>query len=61
MIKDVDRQIITEGVETKEQRDKLIRLGCDYCQGFYYSKPIPRDQFIQFVMDFNENKKIVLN
>ena len=37
--------IIAEGVETKEQRDFLIENGCKNMQGYYYSKPIPAEQF----------------
>lgn len=41
---DLARQLeikcLAEGVETKEQRDILAEFGCDYIQGFYYSKPI---------------------
>lgn len=36
---------VAEGVETKEQVDLLRRMGCDLAQGYYYSKPIPPDQF----------------
>lgn len=31
---------IAEGVETKEQGLKLLDIGCDYCQGFYYGEPV---------------------
>lgn len=36
---------VAEGVETKEQKDWLIENGCDVVQGFYYSKPLPREEF----------------
>lgn len=36
---------LVEGVETLEQRDVLRSLGCQYCQGYYYSKPIPVSEF----------------
>ena len=36
---------IAEGVETAEQRDQLISFGCDYLQGFLYSKPVPLNEF----------------
>ena len=38
-------KVIAEGVETAEQRDLLITAGCDYAQGYFYSKPIPTDEF----------------
>jgi predicted signal transduction protein with EAL and GGDEF domain len=32
--------VVSEGVETEEQRDELSRLGCDYLQGFYLARPV---------------------
>lgn len=37
--------VIAEGVETAAQVEILIRSGCDYCQGYYFSKPQPEAQF----------------
>ena len=37
--------VIMEGVETKEQRDALLAMGCDYIQGFYYYGPIDQGAF----------------
>ena len=34
-------KIVAEGVETKDQFEKLLTTGCDYFQGFYFSKPVP--------------------
>ncbi len=36
---------IAEGVETEEQRDLLVSFGCDYAQGFLYSRPVPAKDF----------------
>ncbi len=34
-------QVVAEGVETTAQRDHLRSLGCDFAQGFLYSRPVP--------------------
>jgi len=36
---------IAEGVETEAQRDLLLSFGCDFAQGYLYSKPIPASEF----------------
>ncbi len=38
-------RIIAEGVETKAQKDFMIENGCKNIQGYYYSKPLPANQF----------------
>lgn len=38
-------ETIAEGVETKEQVERLKSFGCDYVQGYYYAKPMPREEF----------------
>ena len=45
MAKRLNINIICEGVETKEQADFLVKLGCNSAQGFLYSKPIPKVEF----------------
>ena len=42
--------VVTEGVETKEQVDKLAQMGCEVYQGYYFSKPIPVSQFEETYM-----------
>ena len=45
MLNELRVKIISEGVETGEQRDFLIRNGCRRCQGFFYHRPMPVDEF----------------
>lgn len=42
-------ETIAEYVETKEQKDKLLELGCDGFQGYYYSKPIALAELIPWM------------
>ena len=50
-------EMVAEGVETEAQRDYLKNIGCDLLQGFLYSKPLPADQAIQFVLEWNRKAK----
>ena len=45
--------IVAEGVETREQLDTMCGLGVEYIQGYYFSKPIPRDRFLKFLEERN--------
>lgn len=38
-------RLIAEGVETKEQMDNLLHLDCEYMQGYYFYKPMPKAEF----------------
>ncbi|WP_294145487.1 EAL domain-containing protein [uncultured Clostridium sp.] len=37
--------VVAEGVETKEQLNRLLETGCDYVQGYYFAKPMPGTEF----------------
>jgi len=41
---------LAEGVETKEQRDLLAKYGCDFIQGYYYSKPVPAEEYEKILL-----------
>lgn len=41
----LDIRVIAEGVETKEQHQFLLDNGCMYFQGYFFSKPLPIDEF----------------
>lgn len=48
MCRDLKIHVVTEGVEEESQISLLTRCGCQIAQGFYYSKPVPVDDFIVF-------------
>ena len=47
MILQLGAHIVAEGVETKEQADFLTERGVNYLQGYYFSKPIPGEAFLE--------------
>ena len=55
MIKELNKKILVEGVETKSQKDLMVQMGADYLQGFYFSKPLPKQDFIEFCSVFNRS------
>ena len=46
-------ELVAEGVETDTQREFLSRLGCDYLQGYLYSRPVGLAEIIAFVRERN--------
>jgi diguanylate cyclase (GGDEF)-like protein len=62
MAHELDKLAIAEGVETKEQADFLISNGCDSVQGYYYSHPLPQQEFLEFVgkQDFHTQRRKAL-
>lgn len=49
MFKDMKLKIVVEGVENKELVDMFSGYDCEYIQGYYYSMPIPKDDFVSFI------------
>lgn len=47
--RNLDMEIVAEGVETKEQSDAFREMGCTYIQGYYYSKPLPKAQYEEYL------------
>jgi EAL domain-containing protein (putative c-di-GMP-specific phosphodiesterase class I) len=42
-------QVVAEGVETREQLAFLRNCGCDSLQGYYFSRPVPAEEFAVLV------------
>ncbi len=44
--KDINFKVLAEGAESKEMVDALTEMGIDYIQGYYFSKPLPKDKMV---------------
>ena len=53
MVKQLGLQTVAEGVESKEQYEEIKNLGIDYIQGFYFSEPLSKNDFISFLSERN--------
>ena len=42
---------LTEGVETKQQFQQLIKMGCSLFQGYYFAKPMPVNEFEKYITE----------
>lgn len=49
LAKSMGMSVVQEGVETKELFDKVVAMGCDVIQGYYYAKAIPLEEFKIFI------------
>ncbi len=53
MIRQMSMKVIAEGVETEEQANMVKSIGVNYIQGYYYSKPLPPNDFLSYLRRFN--------
>ena len=53
----MDMSVVSEGIETKEQVKAMEEMGVEYIQGFYFSKPVPEDSFLEFLIKNNKGSK----
>ena len=53
----LDMEIVAEGIESKKIMEELYQLGCDYGQGYYFSKPLPKRDFIDFYNNWKNKFK----
>ncbi len=47
-------KVIAEGIETVQQRDLLLSAGCDYGQGYLFSKPLPPEEFENLLLSVSQ-------
>lgn len=53
MLKEINKQIVVEGIETEDTLVAFSKLKCDYVQGYYFSKPLNQVDFISKVTELN--------
>lgn len=53
----LNMSLVAEGVETKAHVELLRGMHCDILQGYYYSKPIPKEALIGFLTSFNQTER----
>jgi EAL domain-containing protein (putative c-di-GMP-specific phosphodiesterase class I) len=51
LAKNLNLELVAEGVEYKEQMEFLVKEGCENIQGYYYSKPIPASKIEKFLIN----------
>ena len=59
--KNLGMTVVAEGVETVWQAEMLLHYGCDYQQGYYFSRPVPYDAFVDLLRDSKEMAKLESN
>ena len=53
----LDMVSVAEGVETREQLEFLRAKGCDMAQGYLFSKPLPKQEFLAWFESYQANSK----
>lgn len=47
----LNMEVVTEGIETEQQRARVVALGCQYGQGYLFSKPVSFDDVVKMLLD----------
>ncbi|WP_449541677.1 putative bifunctional diguanylate cyclase/phosphodiesterase [Enterobacter ludwigii] len=55
----MEMNVVAEGIEMEEQQVVLTDLGCDYLQGFLFSRPLPAEQVPWLLLQKNSDKQII--
>lgn len=54
----MELKLVAEGIETKEELISMCKEGIDYIQGFYYSKPLPMWEYLDFLRNKHKEEEI---
>ena len=49
LLKEIGMEIVVEGVATEEVLKQFEEMGCDFIQGYYFSRPLPQQEFVEFI------------
>ena len=49
LLKEIGMEIVVEGVETEAALKQFEGMGCDFIQGYYFSRPLPQREFVEFI------------
>jgi EAL domain-containing protein (putative c-di-GMP-specific phosphodiesterase class I) len=55
MARSLNLEVVAEGVETREQVEFLKKIRCQEAQGYYFSKPLPPEQFSEKLRENQKN------
>ena len=57
MVHGLNLKMCVEGIENQSELDRMKKLSPDYCQGYYFGKPCPYDEFsTKFIEKVQESK-----
>ena len=56
MMQSIGKLLVVEGAETVDEVEILRSMNCDYIQGFYFSRPLPEEEFIRFFEEQNKHR-----
>ena len=54
----MNMSVVVEGIETEDQAKAIMDMGVEFIQGYYYSKPVPADDFIAFLKENYQGARI---
>ena len=58
LIRNLGRNVLQEGVESREELNFVQEAGCNLIQGYYFARPLPEADFLEYVRTFNQGQKV---